>query len=169
LRLSTLAPGVRLSKREEPYADTNFYSRLYLPLAESDEAIRLVTAAQAKASAPLPVTWIHRLEIINTFQLHVFTGKARGQTRVTPEQAAVAHATFRADLAQPTFVRSVELGLPELEVQFEELALRHTAQHGIRTYDLLHVASALVLASDTFCSFDRKASQLAALEGLRLR
>ena len=36
-------------------------------------------------------------------------------------------------------------------------------------FDLLHVASALVLACDTFWSFDPKASKLAALEGLRIR
>lgn len=54
----------------------------------------------------------------------------------------------------------------DLEGQFEELSLRHTAKHGFRTYDLLHVSSALVLGCDTFWSFDPKASRLAALEGL---
>ena len=129
----------------------------------------LVKSAQAEASPPLPVTWLHRLETINAFQLHVFAGKIRGQTRVTPEQAAAAQATFRTDLAYPTFLRPVQIALPELETQFEELALRHTAKHGFRTYDLLHVASALVLVRDTFWSFDPKASRLAALEGLRVR
>jgi predicted nucleic acid-binding protein len=152
-----------------PYADTNFFSRLYLPLVESEEAARLAGRAQAEASPPLPITWLHRLETMNAFQLHVFTGKTRGQTRVTPEQAAAAHATFRTDLTHLTFLRLVQIGLPELERQFEELALRHTAKHGFRTYDLLHVASALVLVCDTFWSFDPKASRLAALEGLRVR
>jgi predicted nucleic acid-binding protein len=59
--------------------------------------------------------------------------------------------------------------MPDVEAQFEELALRHTAKHGFRTYDLLHVASALLLRCDTFWSFDPKASKLAALEGLRER
>ena len=152
-----------------PYADTNFFCRLYLSMAESEAAARLLAKAHELASPPLPITWLHRLEIINAFQLHVFTGKAPGQTRVTPEQAAAAHATFRADLAQPEFLRSVRLELPELEAQFEELALRHTAKHGFRTYDLLHVASALILAADTFWSFDPKASRLAALEGMETR
>jgi predicted nucleic acid-binding protein len=152
-----------------PYADTNFFSRLYLPLVESEEAARLMATAQATASPPLPVTWLHRVETINAFQLHVFTGKARGQTRITPEQAAAAHANFRADLADPTFLRSAQLAWPELESQFEELALRHTAKHGFRTYDLVHVASALILACDAFWSFDSKASKLAAWEGLHVR
>jgi predicted nucleic acid-binding protein len=59
--------------------------------------------------------------------------------------------------------------LAELQVQFEELALRHTASHGFRTYDLMHVASALLLKCDAFWSFDPKASRLASLEGLKVR
>ncbi|HVR35121.1 MAG TPA: hypothetical protein VMS21_04650, partial [Methylomirabilota bacterium] len=69
-----------------PYADTNFFTRLYLPLAESEEASRLFTRAQAAGSPPVPVTWLHRLETINAFQLHVFAGKDRGQARITLEQ-----------------------------------------------------------------------------------
>lgn len=153
----------------KPYADTNFFSRFYLRLTESDQIVGLLDEARAVGSAPLPVTWLHRIEIVNAFQLYVFAGLVRGQTRVTPEQAAAAHATFRADLAQPTYLRSVQMDLPKLEAQFEELALRHTARHGFRTYDLVHVASALVLVCDTFWSFDPKASRLAGLEGLRVR
>jgi predicted nucleic acid-binding protein len=153
----------------KPYVDTNFFTRLYLPVIESEEAARLITRAQAGGSPPLPVTWLHRLETLNAFQLHVFSGKERGQTRVTPEQAAAAHAIFRSDLAQPTFLRPADLDLAELESAFEELALRHTAKHGFRTYDLLHVASALVLHCDTLWSFDPKVSRLAALEGLQVR
>jgi predicted nucleic acid-binding protein len=152
-----------------PYADTNFFSRLYLPLPDSDEAMRLAQTARVEASPPLPVTWLHRLETINAFQLHVFSGKLPGQVRVTAEQAASAHASFRSDIAQPVFLRSVQLDMAELEERFEELALRYTHRHGFRTYDLLHVASALVLLCDTFWSFDPKASKLASLEGLRGR
>lgn len=151
-----------------PYADTNFLCRLYLPLAESQEAIHVLAEAQSALSRPLPVTWLHRLETINAFQLYVFTGTTRGQTRVTPEQAAAAQANFRTDLAHPTFLQSVQLILAELESEFEELSLRHTAKHGFRAYDLLHVASARLLHCDIFWSFDPKALKLAALEGLHV-
>ena len=57
----------------------------------------------------------------------------------------------------------------ELAEKAEQLSLRHTARRGFRTYDLLHVASALLLGCDSFLSFDEKASQLAKLEGLHLR
>jgi predicted nucleic acid-binding protein len=151
------------------YADSNLFSRFYLRLSESEEAIGRMEAARRQGNAPLPVTGLHRLEVMNALQLYVFAGKAGSQVHVTPEQAAAAHATFRSDLSEAVFLRPVQIELPELEAHFEELALRHTAKHGFRTYDLIHVASALVLRCDTFWSFDPKASKLASLEGLRVR
>ncbi len=151
------------------YADTNFFSRLYLRLPDSEEAFALLENVKDTPGAPLPITWLHRLEVINALQLHVFSASRPGQVRVTLEQAAAAQAIFRTDLEERAFLRLVPLELPGLERQFEELALRHTARSGFRTYDLIHVASALILNCDHFWSFDSKASKLASLEGLRVR
>ena len=153
----------------KPYADTNFLTRLYLSLPGTGEAVQAMNRLQNNGKEALPVTWHHRLETINAFQLLVFTSaQSRHQPRVTSQQAAAAQASFRGDLARPTFFRDAPLVLNDLEQQFEELALRHTARHGFRTYDLLHVASALLLKCDTFWSFDPKAARLAALEGLKI-
>ena len=153
----------------KPYPDTNFFTRLYLPLPDSEEADRLLEQAKAGRVATLPVTWLHRVETVNAFQLSVFVGRLPGQTRVTAEQAASALAGFREDVNAGAFFHAVPLALEKLERECEELALRHTAKHGFRTYDLLHVASALALECDTFWSFDPKASKLAQLEGLTTR
>jgi len=152
-----------------PYADTNFFTRFYLELPDSHLADSLVESALEKQTKGIPVTWLHRLETINAFQLHVFAARSPGQTYVTPERAALALANFRSDLTANLFLQNTLLPSDKLELQFEELSLRHTARHGFRTYDLLHVASALVLECDTFWSFDPKASKLAKLEGLRVR
>ena len=152
-----------------PYADTNFFTRSYLQLPDSPEADRLLATARRGESAPLTLTWLHRLEVLNAFQLHVFIGREGGQTFVSPEQAVLAHANFRSDIQSAEFLRSAVIPAAELEKQFEELSLRHTAKHGFRTYDLLHVASALLLKCDSFWSFDPKASKLAALEGFKVR
>lgn len=152
-----------------PYADTNFFTRTYLELPDSSEADRLAARAERGEARPLPVTWLHRLEVVNAFHLHVFFARSPGQHFVTPEQAALAHANFRDDLTRESFIRNAVVPMGDLERQFEELALRHTARHGFRTYDLLHVASALALKCDTFWSFDPKASKLAALEGMKVR
>ena len=82
--------------------------------------------------------------------------------------AAAALAVFRDNLERRGLMRPVALAMADLEFQFEELSLRHTAKYGFRTYDLLHVSSALLLRCDTFWSFDPKASRLAGLEGLEV-
>lgn len=152
-----------------PYADTNFFTRLYLELPESPEADRLLQTLRRGPSAPLPLTWLHRLETLNAFQIYVFLARQARQPFVSPEQAALAWANFQGDIQQAEFLRPVTIPTAELEKQFEELSLRHTARHGFRTYDLLHVATALTLKCDRFWSFDPKASKLAALEGLKVR
>ena len=152
-----------------PYADTNLLTRVHLQFPDTEEALRLVEFVGQKNIRPLPITWLHRLEFVNALQLHVFTARNPGQHFVSSEQAALALANFRDDLKQESFVRNAVVPAVELERQFEELALRHTARHGFRTYDLLHVATAQALKCDTFWSFDPKASKLAALEGLKIR
>ena len=152
----------------KPYADTNLFTRLYLQLPETARALEWIEHARRRGSAAIPVTWLHRMEFVNAVQQHVFAGLA-GQRRVTSEQAAIALMSFREDLSRGEFLYSSPIDLHELEQQFEELSLRHTAKYGFRTYDLLHVASALLLKCDTFWSFDPKASKLAGLEGLKIR
>jgi predicted nucleic acid-binding protein len=153
----------------KPYPDTNFFTRLYLALPDSEEADQLIEQAKTGNVAALPVTWLHRVETVNAFQLSFFVGRMSGQTRVTVEQTASALAAFREDVRTGAIFRAAPLALERLERECEDLALRHTARHGFRTYDLLHVASALVLGCDTFWSFDPKASKLAQLEGLNTR
>jgi predicted nucleic acid-binding protein len=112
---------------------------------------------------------LHRIEILNAFQLHVFQAQDAGQAYISAQQAALAHGNFRNDVQSAEFLHPVVIPEMELESQFEELSLRRTARHGFRTYDLLHVASALLLGCDTFWSFDAKAAHLAKLEGLKIR
>ncbi len=151
-----------------PYADTNLFTRLYLPLPETSVALQWLEHAQRNAAISVPITWLHRMEFVNAVQQHVFAGRT-GQLRITSEQAAIALMSFREDVAREEFLHSELIDLQELERRFEELSLRHTAKHGFRTYDLLHVASALLLKCDVFWSFDPKALKLAALEGLKTR
>jgi len=151
-----------------PYADSNFFTRFYFALRGSPVATGLLEQAHQELAPPLPITWLHRLEIVNAFELHVFGGREQGQTRVTAEQAGAAQASFRSDLAQAHFLQAIQLPEEKLRAIFEDLSLRHTARRGFRVYDLIHVASALLLECDTFWSFDAKACKLAGLEGLKL-
>ncbi len=153
-----------------PYADSNFFSRLYFELDDGSAEVASLMRAVSRGSAErLPITRLHRLEVMNALEMHVFQARQLGQSQVTREAAAVAQATFREDCAAAVAVRSAEPAQREVDRVYEELVLRHTASRGFRTYDLLHVAQALALECDAFWSFDAKANVLAALEGLKIR
>ena len=153
-----------------PYADSNFFPRLYFAWDEdSEQAIALVQQLDESSVERLPMTRLHRLEVMNALELHVFQSRTIGQVRITREFAAAAQATFRHDCRYQTFLRLCTPVEAAVDRQYEELVLRHTAARGFRTYDLLHVAQALILGCDTFWSFDEKANALAALEGLIAR
>jgi predicted nucleic acid-binding protein len=152
----------------KPYADTNLLTRLYLVLPDSPEAHALASQAKEGQADPFPMTWLHRSEFVNALQLHVFAGRQPGQVRVTSEQSAIALEQFREDLTGGSFLRTARLSETLLEDEVEELALRFTAKHGFRTYDLLHVAAARLLGCDTFWSFDERAAKLAKLAGLKI-
>jgi predicted nucleic acid-binding protein len=150
------------------YADSNFLVRLFLELPESCEADTLATAAFGSGGL-LPVTWLHRAETLNAFHLHVWQARQPGQLRVNIEQALLATTKFRDAVSSRMALETTRLAPQDLEARQEGLVLRHTAKQGFRTYDLLHVASALLLGCDTFWSFDEKANRLATLEGLAVR
>ncbi len=144
------------------YADTNFVTRLYLDRPGSQEAARIYREHRPI----LPVTWLLQIELINALEQSVFSGFGAGKDRITLELAGACQQLFRDDLRQGRWLRFAELSTATLTLRFEDIALRHTARRGFRTYDILHVASAQLLGCTAFWSFDRRAKQLAELEGL---
>src|SRR5687767_11896321 len=108
-----------------PYGDSNFFTRFFLKLPDTTAAFELLERNVTRIEMPLPVIWLHRMEIVNAFQLHVFVGRNSGQVRVTAEQAATAHAAFHEELVAANQFREVPIVAGELESAFEELSLRH--------------------------------------------
>ena len=146
------------------YADTNFITRLYLERPETAHAESIFSVEKPL----LPITWLTRLEVINAFEQSVLTCFGQTQARISAELAAACQQQFRDDLSQGVAMRLVSVSQAEVSAKFEEIALRHTARHGFRAYDILHVASAFILECRSFWSFDKKACQLAKLEGLKV-
>jgi hypothetical protein len=67
----------------KPYADTNFLTRCYL-LTEEMPAPQTALEQLRAAGGALPIIWLHRLEVPNAFEQHVFAWRTLGQTHVTP-------------------------------------------------------------------------------------
>ncbi len=150
----------------KPYADTNFFTRVYLELPESAEADQLLEKAKTGDSEPVPVTWLHRMELVNAFEISVWLSRRGGHPTVSPEQAAVALATFRDDLKTVN-----SFGWRDQIQRNLRLLLRRPRCATLPGTDsvhtiYLHVAAAVILGCDTFFTFDMRAKKLAELEGL---
>lgn len=151
----------------KPYADSNFLVNLYLPGAQNAEALKAILPA-IKAGRRFPVIWLHRMEVSNAFEQRVFISRYGGEVKVSVAAAASAQAQFREDCeSDKGLLQKTVIPLAPLEKQFAEISLRHTGKHAFRTYDILHVASALFFGCDTFWSFDAKCCKLAKLEGMK--
>lgn len=151
------------------YADTNFFTTLYCPGPKAPEAESLNDQAAHQQAGPFPMTLLGRLEFMNALQQAVFaTRHGVPGFHITPEHALVLEVEFHEQLAEGKLLFHARVSEHELEQQFHTLVHRHTAKEGFRTYDILHVSSALVLGCDTFWSFDAKAKKLAKLEGLKV-
>jgi len=149
------------------YADANLLARFYLDYDVAGDARALLTRPRARHGKPLPVTTLLRMELMNALRRLVFETRNGGQWRVTAEMIAAAWGDFEEDLEAGVLFRPVVITLEEIAAEFASLVGRHTARHGFRTYEILHVASALHMGCNTFWSFDKKALQLAKLEGLK--
>jgi hypothetical protein len=137
------------------YADTSFLFSLYATDANS---IRADAWRQANP-APLPFTAFHRLELRNALSLALF------QQRLTLVEVQAAWQEVENDCAAGLLVGRGGLWHRVL-VDAETSALNYTPVVGCRTLDILHVASAKLIGTTDFCTFDTRQSSLAGRVGL---
>lgn len=143
------------------YVDANALVRLYL---QSPDCAKI---SHAIGQEKVPITELIRFEVTNAIERMVFESRAGSRWRVSQETAMVAQADFELQQKASQFLKVVHLTLTDIETEFDTLVRRYTAKHGFRTYDIIHVASALKLRCKRFLSFDAKANTLAKLVGLK--
>lgn len=137
------------------YADAALLCSLYAPDAHTARAI----ACLGKQSQPLPIVWIHQLEVRNALRLRVF------RREITRVQRDTSLNALLADLANGVLV----IGSPpltEVLTEAERRSALHSDTLGTRNLDILHVAAAVVLGSREFLTFDRRQANLASAAGL---
>jgi predicted nucleic acid-binding protein len=149
------------------YIDANAVVQMYLHLPGEERASRFLATENVNESLQHPMTDLLRCEITNAIERMVFESKQGKTPRISAEVAMMAHADLEADLQSGGRWKRVPLSLSDIELEFDTLSRRYTAMHGFRTYDLIHVASALKLRCRRFLSFDQKANALAQLMGLK--
>jgi predicted nucleic acid-binding protein len=137
------------------YADTGFLVSLYGQDDHSASATALVRSQPVFILTPLGET-----EFTNAIELRVFRKEwTRREARLVREQF-LQH--------QGAGVFRLEPFGPEVWEKVLILSRRHSAKLGTRTFDLLHVAAALILRPDVFFTFDKRQRKLAKAERLRV-
>ena len=139
------------------YADTGLLCSLYAPDAHS----RRAAARMAVVALPLPVTWLHQLELRNALRLRVF------RREITAAQRDAALNAWLADIAAGVLAAAAP-ALDGITREAERLSASHSERLGTRSLDILHVASALVLGLEEFHTFDLRQAALAKAAGLKV-
>lgn len=145
------------------FADTSFVFAIYFA---RDGSARAAGYLQ-DATAPVHISTIVRYEFLQAVWFEVWrreNGDSRGITQI---QAQTALAAFDLDLEQGIW----ELDAPDLRsilTRAENLTIQHTARHGARTLDLLHIATALESGWGEFLTFDVIQARVAGIEGFTL-
>ena len=139
------------------YFDSAVLVKAYCLEATSPQALVLIK----RASAPLPITPLHSLEIRNALRLK------RHRKELTESQLRGALQSLDDDIASG-FLQAVEHDLQAVYQQGELLSAAHAVSTGARSLDVLHVAAALILKAGEFVSFDRRQRSLAVRAGLRI-
>ena len=76
-------------------------------------------------------------------------------------------AQFENDLESGVVIEA-SVNLADIVTEVERLSERHTMQRGARSFDLLHIATALKWQAKVFLSFDALQREIAAAEGLNV-
>lgn len=138
------------------YADTSFLVALYSPDTHSTRA----AAQMARLRGEVILTVLGELELVNALRLRVFRKEA------TEKEIQRAQVQLEEHLRQGVFLPREMPGA--VYERSQRIARKRTVALGLRTLDILHVASALLLRADRFWTFDRRQCALAAAEGMRI-
>lgn len=138
------------------YADTSFLISLYGRDVNSAKANAVIEAHQPT----FLLTPFGEAEFANACEFRVFL------KLWTAAQAHAVRNRFLSHVGGGVF--QVEELKPEAWRMAIMLSRRHTPKLGTRTLDVVHVATALVLKPDAFCTFDERQRKLAKAERLRV-
>ena len=140
------------------YADTGFIVSLYLQESTSLRAIEIAR----RITGPLPITQFLLLELRNAFHLRINRGE------IEPGEMTAAWRTFEMDCREKVFFHASTPFTDTLRLA-RELSDHLTPRSGIRSLDLLHLASARILGASELLTFDQKQAKAARAEGFKVR
>ena len=138
------------------YADTSFFISLYGGDINSPEADAVIR----RYRPVFFLTPFGEAEFANACEFRVFL------KLWTAADARRVRDRFLSHIGSGVF-QTAELR-PQVWRMAITLSRRHTATLGTRGLEVIHVATALDLKPDVFCTFDERQRKLAKTEGLRV-
>jgi predicted nucleic acid-binding protein len=146
------------------YPDTSFLCAFYVKQSHSPVA----AAHAATMKEPLHVAAFLAYEFRQSLRFQVWRRAAHPREGLSRADAQAALSQFEADLASGVAVLEV-CNFQDVLRRAEDLSHRHTIAGGHRSFDVLHVATALHLGAQQFLTFDLNQRKLAAAEGLAVK
>ena len=146
------------------YPDTSFLCAFYVRQSNSPVAAAHATTMKE----PLYVTELLKYEFRQSLRFQVWRYRANPREGIAPGDAQAALNQFEADLTSGIAI-PVPCSWLAVFQRAEELSGRHTLRGGHRSFDVIHVATALTLQSTQFLTFDERQRQLAMAEGLEVK
>lgn len=143
------------------YPDTSFLCALYRKQDNSAQAL----AWRDQMCEPLHVTRLLLWEFRQSARFQAFRHSRNRDVGYPLHEAEKMLADLHDDV-RDGFAASVEIDFIDLLVTAERISKARTFAGGHRSFDILHVATALELGAKEFLSFDANQNELAAAEGL---
>ena len=143
------------------YPDTSFLCALYRTQDNSPQAL----AYRARMNEPLCVTRLLLWEFRQSVRFQAFRHSKNRNVGYPLHEAEKMLSDLNDDL-RDGFVVSVAIDILDILVAGERISKLRTFAGGHRSFDILHVATALELGAKEFLSFDTNQIDLAAAEGL---
>ncbi|HTV39748.1 MAG TPA: type II toxin-antitoxin system VapC family toxin [Candidatus Sulfotelmatobacter sp.] len=144
--------------------DTSFLCAFYRQQSNSP----LAAAHAATMKEPLHVTPLLIYEFRQSLRLQVWRHSNNPKEGMPPADTQAALSRLESDLANRVAVL-VPCNFQDVFRRADELSTRHTISGGHRSFDILHVATALHLGVEEFLTFDANQRKLAAAEKLKVK
>lgn len=144
-------------------ADTSFLCALYRQQANSERAIETLE----KIGAPIVISCLLAYEFRQAVRFQVFLRSRDAKKGYSETEGLMMLAQFENDLDSGVVIEA-GANWTDVAVIVERLSERHTMKRGARSFDLLHIATALQWEATVFLSFDGLQREIAADEGLNV-
>jgi predicted nucleic acid-binding protein len=143
------------------YLGTSFLYSLYIPQSTPTRAITHVDGL----IDPLESTSLLFFESRQSIQFQVFRHSKDRNQGYSLAIAQAASAALQSDVKAGLY-RHAAVDWADVHQIGERLALQHTAKAGHRSFDILHIATALHFGATEFLTLDGHQKKLVEAEGL---